>query len=89
MNFTGIEEVSKHPEYDFSKCTVLYVHGFGTNQLSETVLLMKEAYLLHGGYNFMALDWAKEAAAPNYLNAFNNVAKVICGLLKQNEYELT
>lgn len=44
--------------------TRIFIHGFKSD---DTVIIpYKDAYLAHGDYNFIAVDWQKSAATNNY-----------------------
>lgn len=76
----GITQLTKHPQYDPKKITVIYAHGYIANQLSDTVLQITTAYLQNTGYNVLTIDWAVSALGPIYEIAFVNVGMVIATL---------
>lgn len=66
--------------------TVLYVHGFTGSTKAESVTEVITAYIAHGGYNILALDWgplAKGIYVTDMVNVFRvggRMAKVLLDL---------
>lgn len=78
MSLDGVIQLTNSSHWDCRKYTLIYSHGFTNNQSTPTVVAIIAAYVRNGGYNVITIDWAWGAAGPNYLDAFNNVGKVIC-----------
>jgi len=46
------------PKFNKDWPTVLYAHGFTEKFMSESVQLVKNAYMQRGGFNYIVIDWS-------------------------------
>ncbi|CAH0731289.1 unnamed protein product, partial [Brenthis ino] len=57
----NIDALLKDKSFDLKKPTVLYIHGYSEIVTDESVESVVLAYLKHGGYNILVLDWSNLA----------------------------
>ncbi|XP_037903870.1 lipase member H-A-like isoform X2 [Hermetia illucens] len=69
-------QILKSQNFDNSKKTVIYVHGYIENQTSVSVRTVVEAYNQRNDYNIITLDWKEDASGSYLFNAFPNSMKV-------------
>lgn len=60
------------PQFDPSKITVFFIHGYTGNGEIAPTTTVTQAYLTNGNYNIVALDWGPLAAGL-YTTAVENV----------------
>ncbi|KAJ0172027.1 hypothetical protein K1T71_012000 [Dendrolimus kikuchii] len=70
-----IKRLLTDPEFDLSKSTVLYAHGYVELTSDESVRIITTAYMKHGGYNVLVLDWSNMAFG-NYLNVALDITTI-------------
>ncbi|XP_018299881.1 pancreatic triacylglycerol lipase isoform X3 [Mycetomoellerius zeteki] len=59
-----------------SRKTKFITHGWKSSAMSTNLLNMKEAFLTHGDYNVILVDWEPLAASTFYLGPMHNTASV-------------
>lgn len=58
FNSENVTQILSHEKFDSNKPTVLYVFGWTRAPNAETELMITNAYLKRGDYNFLLLDWS-------------------------------
>ncbi|XP_068619905.1 pancreatic triacylglycerol lipase-like [Battus philenor] len=74
-HFADIERLLTNPEFDLSKPTALYIHGYVEVVNDDSVQTMAKAYQRHGGYNFLLLDWSNLGFG-NYISVSLDVKQI-------------
>ncbi|XP_011066454.1 PREDICTED: pancreatic triacylglycerol lipase [Acromyrmex echinatior] len=59
-----------------SRKTKFITHGWKSSAMSTSLINMKEAFLTHGDYNVILVDWEPLAASTFYLGPMHNTARV-------------
>ena len=54
----------------------ILVHGWTGSQTSPSIVGPKDAYMQHGDFNVIGVDWAEGAQTINYITARNRVSDV-------------
>lgn len=62
--------------FDYSKKTVVLIHGFGDNNRITILNKVKDELLKHEEVNIILVDWEKGAASPDYFSASSNTRVV-------------
>ncbi|XP_076645357.1 uncharacterized protein LOC143354867 [Halictus rubicundus] len=73
--FIGDVDALQTSNFDFSKPTKIVTHGWINTVLNDAVSLVRDAYLQHGDYNVVGIDWGKISFKP-YLWASSRVPMV-------------
>ncbi|XP_045538194.1 phospholipase A1 member A [Papilio machaon] len=86
--YASIKQLLAHPEFDLSKPTSLYIHGYVEQATDDSILTVVRAYQRRGGHNLLLLDWSNLSFG-NYLNVIldlkllgEETAKAMTKLLK-------
>ncbi|KAE8752470.1 hypothetical protein FOCC_FOCC000592 [Frankliniella occidentalis] len=59
-------------DWDPQKHTIVLVHGYGGAHDTLPLTILRDAYLLAGGYNVLVVDWSPLARLPCYPAAVHN-----------------
>ncbi|XP_023954017.1 pancreatic lipase-related protein 2-like isoform X2 [Bicyclus anynana] len=70
-----ISSLLSDPVFDLQKRTMVYIHGYVEKASDSSVARVVKAYLAHGGFNILVLDWANLAFG-DYISALLNVKPV-------------
>lgn len=66
----------EHSNFDKSKNTVLYIHGYLEDPDVESIHVIVDAYLLRTDVNLIVLDWGELADGNYALDALPNSKQV-------------
>lgn len=73
-------KILEQPEYDSSRPTVLYLHGYLENPSVESIHVIVDAYQIRNDHNILILDWGELADGSYIFEAFRNSIKVSFGV---------
>lgn len=73
LKATGTPAISS-TTFNPNRKTRIFVHGYKSKE--KVINRYKEAYLLLGDYNFIAVDWISGASTYNYFSAKGRVGPV-------------
>ncbi|XP_070164926.1 pancreatic triacylglycerol lipase [Polyergus mexicanus] len=73
-----LNDTTNFADSDFkpSRKTKFITHGWKSSAMSVGLLKMKEAFLTHGDYNVILVDWEPLAASTFYLGPMQNTVRV-------------
>ncbi|XP_076289000.1 pancreatic triacylglycerol lipase-like [Lasioglossum baleicum] len=74
LNVDDIDALQKS-NFNFSKPTIFITHGWLNTVYNDPVTLIRDAYLQHGDYNVIGIDWTKISFKP-YIWASDRVLLV-------------
>lgn len=69
-------DILRHPAFDLTKRTVLYIHGYLETQANESINVVVNAYIQRGDHNIILLDWADLAEGNYFVDAIPNAKQV-------------
>lgn len=69
-------DILKQPEFDNSKPTVLYLHGFLETPDVESIHVIVDAYQVRNDHNIIVLDWGELADGSYLFEALPNALKL-------------
>jgi hypothetical protein len=72
----NITQIPEDPNFDKSKKTVLFIHGYKDRVEGNTTKMIVAAYLTRNDHNTLALDWEQLVAQGYILSAVPNTFKV-------------
>ncbi|XP_013147375.1 PREDICTED: pancreatic triacylglycerol lipase-like isoform X2 [Papilio polytes] len=87
-HYATLKQLLAEPEFDITKPTSLYIHGYVEQATDDSILTVVRAYQRRGGHNFLLLDWSNLGFG-NYINVIldlkllgEETAKAMAKLLK-------
>ncbi|XP_063242760.1 pancreatic lipase-related protein 2-like [Bacillus rossius redtenbacheri] len=66
----------KYSSWDPDHKNVIIIHGFNGTESKVPMTFIRNAYLVHGGYNVFTVEWASLTRFPCYLSALSNTKLV-------------
>jgi predicted alpha/beta-fold hydrolase len=69
-------DILSQPEFDNTKPTVMYIHGYVETQDSESIHVIVDAYQKRNDHNLIVLDWGDLADGSYMLEALPNAMKL-------------
>lgn len=69
-------DIMKHPQFDLTRKTVLYLHGYIETPEVESIHVIVDAYIKRADHNTLILDWGKLADGNYLLDAVQNIKEV-------------
>lgn len=69
-------DILKHPRFDPTKETTLYIHGYIETPEVESIHVIVDAYQKNGDQNIIILDWGDLADGNYLLDAVQNAKQV-------------
>ncbi|GBO98573.1 hypothetical protein EVAR_142_1 [Eumeta japonica] len=70
------EDWLRHSGWDVEHETVLLVHGYAGGDDTLPITVLRDAYIRHGSYNVIMLDWGALCQPPCYVAAVHNLRPV-------------
>lgn len=67
------------------KENILFIHGYAGGDMAAPTLLMRDAFIQNGQYNFFMVDYGPVSRAPCYVSLVQNiqyVSKCVASYLK-------
>lgn len=79
----NVNWLSTSNSWNRNKENVIFVHGYAGGDLSPPLLLMRDAFIQNGRYNFFMIDYGAVSRAPCYVQLIQN-AKYVSNCLAIN-----
>lgn len=64
------------PHWDADKENVIFIHGYAAGDGSTPTLMMRDAFIQSGLYNFFMIDYGPVSRAPCYVSLVQNIKYV-------------
>lgn len=71
-----LPQLIRHENYDPTRMTILYIHGYKESAVGESVQSIVAAYNSRNDHNLIVLDWSEGASGEYFKNAVPNCASV-------------
>lgn len=69
-------DILKHPQFDITRETALYIHGYIETPEVESIHVIVDAYQKNGEQNIIILNWGELADGNYLLDAVQNAKQV-------------
>lgn len=76
-SISSIDDINSHRDFNRSRKTVLYIHGFRENSSSESVETVVKAFIKRQSHNILVLDWSAYVNGNYATEAVPNLIRVV------------